>query len=428
MSKKLWTLISLLIVSVMMLGACAPAATEAPAAPPEPPAATEAPAPTEAPAMEPVTIQLWHQEGEAENAAQYVQALADAYTAMHPEVTFELTNKQTETLREDFQTAALAAAPPDLLWTVNDHAGPFTTAEIILPVDDLVDLGKYVDSSAVRLGGQTWGVPISSGNHLMLYFNKDLIAEAPADTAALLAVAEELKAAGVTPLVYNQTEPFWLVPWLGGFGGKVFAEDGVTPTLNTPEMVSTLGWLKQLKDEGIVPAESDYDGADTLFKEGKAAMIINGDWTLGAYKDLFGDKLGVARIPMITGAGYPAPFTSGKYFMIPAGLDDATVAVVVDFIDFATNLENQTTMVTTLTRLPALLEALDIPEVTEDAFLAGSADQMVVGVGMPAVVEMRCNWDSMKPEMQAVLAGDKSPEDAAPAMQAAAEACITTLE
>jgi len=34
----------------------------------------------------------------------------------------------------------------------------------------------------------------------------------------------------------------------------------------------------------------------------------------------------------------------------------------------------------------------------------------------------------MKPEMQAVLADTKSPEDAAAAMQSAAEACIAALE
>lgn len=434
MKKQLWMGLSVMLLAALLLGACGTPATEAPAteAPaPEEPVATEAPAPEQPPAPVPMTIQLWHQEGEAENAAQFVQGLADAYTALHPEITFEVTNKNTEVLREDFQTAALAGAPPDLLWTVNDHAGPFTLAEIIVPVDDLVDLTVYADSAlaAVELNGQHWGVPISNGNHLMLYYNKDLLPEPPADTDALLAMAADLKAAGLVPLAYNQTEPFWLVPWLGGFGGKVFAEDGVTPTLNTPEMVSTLAWLKQLKDEGIVPAESDYDGADTLFKEGKAAMIINGDWTLGAYKDLFGEKLGVARIPTVTATGIPpAPYTSGKFFMIPAGLDEAKLAVVVDFITFATNEENQLDMVTKLARLPALKTALANPLITDDPFLAGSADQMVVGTPMPTVAEMRCNWDSMKPEMQAVLAGSKTPEDAAAAMQSAADACVVTLQ
>ncbi len=411
----LWTVLGLLLVGAFSLAGCAPKAA----------------VPTG-----PVAVQFWHQEGEAENAAQFVQSLADAYTALHPNITFEVSNPgDTEALRENFQTAALAGSPPDLLWTVNDHAGPFTAADIIVPVDKLFDLSQYADSAlaAVELNGEHWGVPISNGNHLMLYYNKDLVPEPPANTDALLAMADGLKAQGVTPLVYNQTEPFWLVPWLGGFGGSVFADDGVTPTLNTPEMVATLAWLKQLKDQGIVPAESDYNAADTLFKEGKAAMIVNGDWTLGAYEkpapDGLGDKLGVARIPVVSSTGdAPAPYTSGKFFMIPKGLDADTQAAVVDFIKFVTNKDNQLAMVSQLSRLPALKTALSDPSITSDTFLAGSADQMQVGVPMPTVLEMRCNWDSMKPEMAAVLAGDKTPEDAAAAMQAAAEACVTSMQ
>jgi arabinogalactan oligomer/maltooligosaccharide transport system substrate-binding protein len=81
-----------------------------------------------------------------------------------------------------------------------------------------------------------------------------------------------------------------------------------------------------------------------------------------------------------------------------------------------------------MNRLPGLKAALDDPLITNSSILKGSADQMVVGVPMPTVSEMRCNWDAMKPEMQAVLADTKSPEDAAAAMQAAAETCVESLE
>jgi arabinogalactan oligomer/maltooligosaccharide transport system substrate-binding protein len=382
--------------------------------------------------MEPVEIVLWTQEGEAEEAFQFVEGLAEVYTATHPNVTFEVVNKNTEVLREDFQTAALAGASPDLLWTVNDHAGPFTAAELIQPVDDLVDVSLYAEGplSAVSLMGETWGVPITSGNHLMLYYNKTIIDAPPATTDELIAMGPDLIAAGITPLVFNQTEPFWLVPWLGGFGGAVFAEDGVTPTLNTPEMVATLQFLYDIKYEyNLIPAESDYDGADTLFKEGTAAMIVNGDWTLGAYVDTFGENLGVARIPRISATqGWPKPYTSGKFFMIPVDLEGAKLAAVVDFITWATDADNQAAMVTILNRLPALQAAFANPVISEDLYLKGSADQMSVGTAMPTVLEMRCNWDSMKPEMQAVLADTKTPEDAALAMQEAAEVCILTME
>jgi arabinogalactan oligomer/maltooligosaccharide transport system substrate-binding protein len=381
---------------------------------------------------EPVTIILWTKEGEADGGLQYVQQLADAYTAEHPHVTFEVANKDVETLREDFLTSGLAGSLPDLLWTVNDHAGPFTDAELILPVDDEFDLSKYVDSAlaAVKLDGQTWGVPISNGNHLMLLYNKDLVETPPADTDELIAMGQELTTGDQYGLVYNQTEPFWMVPWLGGFGGAVFAEDGKTPTLNTQEMIDTLQFLYDIKyTTPIIPAESDYNGADTLFKEGKAAMIINGDWSLGGYKDQLGDKLGVARIPMVTASGeWPKPYTSGVYFMLPEGLEGAKLEAVKGFIGFVTSPANQALQIAKLNRLPGLEVALDDPLIANSPTLKGSSDQMVVGTPMPTVSEMRCNWDSMKPEMQAVLADTKSPEDAAAAMQEAAEACIEKLE
>jgi len=443
MKRMLWILLSALVVA-SLIGGCAPQATPTPvppapptAAPPTPVPPTAAP-PTPVPPTptpkppEKISLVLWTKEGEADQALQFVKSLADAYTAAHPNVTFEVVNKDVETLREDFQTASLAGAPPDLLWTVNDHAGPFVAADIIQPVDGLFDLTKYVDSAlaAVKLEGKTWGVPIANGNHLMLLYNKDLIAEPPKDTDELFAKGKELTKGEMYALVWNQTEPFWLVPWLGGFGGKVFAEDGVTPTLNTPEMVATLKFLHEMKyTHKIIPPESDYNGADTLFKEGKAAMIINGDWSLGAYKEVLGDKLGVARIPKVSATGeWPKPYTSGVFFMLPKDLSGAKLEAVKDFIAFVTNKENQLEMVRKLSRLPALKEALSDPLITEDPILKGSADQMVVGTPMPTVVEMRCNWDAMKPEMQAVLANAKTPEEAAAAMQAAAEACVKTLQ
>jgi arabinogalactan oligomer/maltooligosaccharide transport system substrate-binding protein len=458
MKRKLWSMISILLIAVMLLTACASTATQEPVESTEvqPAATEEQPMETEAamtaevtepaveetqpaePPMEAVNIVLWTKEGEADGGLQYVQSLADAFTAEHPEVTFEVVNKDVETLREDFQTASLAGAPPDLLWTVNDHAGPFTAAQLIMPVDDMFDLSKYVDSAvaAVELDGQTWGVPISNGNHLMLLYNKELVPDAPEDTDAMISVGQDITVEGTDTvtgtygLVYNQTEPFWLVPWLGGFGGKVFEDDGVTPNLNTPEMVSTLQFLHDIKfQDNIVPAESDYNGADALFKEGKAGMIINGDWSLGDYKDLFGDNLGVARIPMVTATGlWPAPYTSGVFFMIPEGLEGAKLDAVKAFIDFSTNEDNQLDMVETLTRLPALKVALDNPLITDDPLLAGSAEQMTVGTPMPTVLEMRCNWDAMKPEMQAVLADTKTAEQAAADMQSAAENCVLTLD
>ena len=413
MSKKLLGIVSFMLIAVFLLAACQPAAT---------PAATAEPT-----IEEPVTLVFWTKEGEADGGFQYVQSLTDAFTAENPLVTFELVNKDVETLREDFQTSSLAGSPPDLLWTVNDHAGPFVAADLIQPVDSLFDMSKFVPS--VVQDGKTWGVPISSGNHLMLLYNKDLVPTPPVNTDEMISMGETLTTGDQYGLVYNQTEPFWLVPWLGGFGGSVFAADGVTPTLNTPEMVKTLQFLYDIKyTTPIIPVESDYDTADSLFKEGKSGMIINGDWSLSGYQEVYGDKLGVTSIPQIVGAGWPAPYTSGAYFMLPKDLSGAKLDAVVKFINFVTSEANELKQLDELKRLPSLLSVLNNEKITTDPILKGSAEQMSRGVPQPSSLEMRCNWDAMKPEMLAVLSDTKTPEQAAADMQSAAEACVKTLE
>jgi arabinogalactan oligomer / maltooligosaccharide transport system substrate-binding protein len=447
MSKKLMMVISVLLIAVFAVSACQSEDTPTGAA--ETPGAVEAPVEGETPdpqetlgepssietpvevlpadANEPVNIVFWTKEGNTDWGMQYIDELANAYTAQHPNVTFEIDHKEVETLREDFLTASSPGNAPDLLWTVSDHAGPFIEADLIQPVQDLFDMEKYITS--VILGDNTWGVPVSSGNHLMLIYNRSLIEEPPQDTNQLIESGQNLSEGENYALVFNQTEPFWLVPWLGGFGGSVFAEDGVTPTLDTPEMVATLEFLRSIKfDNSLVPAESDYDGADTLFKDGQAAMIINGDWSLGDYREIIGDNLGVAPIPQVAETGeWPAPFTSGSYYMIPIDVDENKLAVIRDFIQWSTNEENQLRMVRDLARLPGLLAALDDSTITDDPILAGSAAQMELGVPMPEILELRCVWDAMKPEMIAVLNNTTTPEDAASNMQGAAEACIRTL-
>jgi len=156
---------------------------------------------------------------------------------------------------------------------------------------------------------------------------------------------------------------------------------------------------------------------------------VNGDWSLGDYKTALGDKLGVAPLPMVKSTGkYPAPYTSGVYFMVPKTLEGAKLEAVKKFMEFVTSEENQINMVKTLSRLPALKVALEDPMIKDDPILAGSSMQMSYGTPMPVVLEMRGVWDGLKPEMQAVLANTKPAADAAAAAQTAAETCIKTLE
>ena len=376
-----------------------------------------------------VTVLFWTKEGDPSLA--YVKSLAADYTKLHANVTFTVVNKDVEKLRTDFQASSLAGNAPDLLWTVSDHVGPFTAASLIEDLTGKLDTSIYVPNtvSAVTAGGKLWGVPISNGNQLMMYWNKSIAgATLPADSDALAAAAKTYTSAtaGKYGLVFNQTESFWLVPFLGGYGGSVFAADGVTPTLNTPEMIKALTLLHNWKfTDQITPKEADYNGADGLFKAGKAAFIINGDWAMADYVKAIGDNLGVAPIPKLVGGDVPKPYTAGSFFMVAAGVADNAdkQAVVMDFMNWATAKDQQVNMVKVLQRLPANAAALQDPIVTGNALLAGAAQAVQAGVPQPTNIQMRCVFDAMTAGVRDLFAKAASdPTAIAASMQKQADA------
>lgn len=400
-------------------------------------------APASVVAQKKISLTLWTKESEAESVLQEIKGLCAEFVKSRSGVSIEVVNYGVEDLRQNFQSAAFAGAGPDLLWTVSDHAGPFVAMKLIKPVDQIFPAG-YMDKfvkpgiEAVELDGKVWGAPISVGNHLMLLYNKKLISTPPKDTDELIKVGKELTKdlnkdgkPDQYGLVYNLNEPFWLAPWLGGFGG--WPLDGTKPTLNTQAMIDTLQFLHDLKFvHKIVPLESDYNGADALFKEGKAAMIINGDWSLASYQTDEVKKtvdLGVARVPKVTKTGlWPSPMTSGVFFMFPEYLEGDKLKVVKEFVDYIVSSDVQLLFLKKHKRLPALAEALKNPLVTDDPILKGSSDQMVVGKPMPTVPEMRAAWDAIRPNQEAVMADKISAKDAAVAMQEACEKAIREMK
>lgn len=421
----------MLVVGSLVLAACAGGEIDPGGESEAPPDESTAPSAAAFPEGD-VAIELWTKEGDPQIA--YVEALAEAYSAEHPNVTIEVVNKDVEVLREDLVNTALSPdAAPELVWTVADHVGPFTSAGVIQELDGQVDTAPYEEGAlgAVQVDGTTWGIPISNGNQLMLYWNKSIIGdEPPADTDELVSVAQENTSGENYGLVFNETESFWLTPWLAGFGASVFAEDGTTPTLDTPEMQAALSFLYDLKyTDQVMPAEADYTIASDLFTTGSAAMIVNGDWELGNYADQLGDDLGVGPLPTVSETGEdPAPYTAGSFYMVPAATEGDALTVVLDFISWSTNTENQIQMVEELRRLPANAEALADPIVTEDPLLAGASEAVLKGTPQPTNVEMRCVFDAMNTAIRDVLgAGNNDFAAVTAAMQEAADNCVATL-
>lgn len=389
-----------------------------------------------------VDLVMWSKENPEVMEAIGLQAAFDAWAAENaPGSTLTIdASKDVEGIRTEMQTAALAGeGVPHFLWTVADHAGPFTESGIIQPLDGLFDMEDYLNT--VVLDGQTWGIPFSAGNHLMLIYNKSMVPTPPATVEELVAMSEQLKTdyadvEGFVPFLFRQDESFWVFPWMqainpNGVPFVGFAEDGVTPDLNNDSLILSYQLLYGFKEQGITASECDYPCVDGLIKEGSAAMTINGDWSLGGDTGMIaalGDDLGLAPFPMFEG-GQPAPLIAGTYAMIPTATTGAELDVVVAFLKwYTTDLEQIKMYTIDQGRLPGYLPAFEAEGFIEDPVIAMSAEALSTGVPQPVNVEMRCLFDGVTQEYQAVMNGSTTPEDAAANAQDFAEQCIADLQ
>lgn len=370
-------------------------------------------------------IVIWHQMMVDER--KILEKHIKKYMELNPDIVVEQLYKETEELRSGYIIAAIAGQGPDLIYGPSDQVGPFQVMDIIMPLENLLEK-EYLDSfnpkALTYYKGHLYQIADKLGNHLTLVYNKDLIQKPPETDEDLIKISQNLMAeknkAGKTHLyglVWNYTEPFFFIPFLSGFGGWVMDDDG-NPTLNTQSNIDALNFIVDLRDKyKIIPREADYNIADVLFKDGKAGMIINGDWSWAGYRKA-GINIGIAPLPKITKTGlWCAPMVSAKGYSINSNVKKEKLPDVVKFLKFLLEPENQIEIAKELNMMVTRTSLYDDPFIKNNEILVNSRLQIERGRPMPVVPELRAVWDAMRPSYQAVLGGSKTAEQAARDMQ-----------
>ncbi len=376
----------------------------------------------------PQNLVVWMQM-DPEERARFEKNLA-AYHAKHPGVMVQAVPYDTENLRQTFQTAAAGGSGPQIIFGPSDQIGPLSLLQLLKPLDETMPAGffdRFVPQSLDTLNGHLWAAPDQVGNHLMVCFNKALVPQAPKTAAEFLSIAKAQTKDGRYGFAMNAGEPYWLAPFLAGYGGWIMDAQS-QPTLDTPQMQEALAYLADLKNkQGVMPKESDYQVAETLFKEGKAAMIVNGPWSWSGYRK-GGIDLGIAPIWTLPNGRAGMPMTASKGYSINVNVKAEELPAVIELITFLTSAEAELLDATTLGILPSHKDAWADASIQNDPFLKISQQGFEAGRRMPVVPEMRVIWDVMRPGMQAVMNGSKSPADAAREMQKAATQQIATMK
>ncbi len=377
---------------------------------------------------DPRRLIIWHQMRVDERMV--LEDQIRQFMSLNPGVRVEALYKETEELRSSFIIAAIAKQGPDLVYGPSDQIGPFQAMNIIAPLEDLFKI-EWLDSfnpkALTWYQGHLYQIADKLGNHLTLVYNKKLVPRPPETDVELIELGKKLTVDkdgdGKTDqfgLVWNYTEPFFFIPFMSGFGAWVMDEDG-RPTLNSPGMVDALQFIKDLRDKyRIIPPEADYNSADAMFIEGKAAMIINGDWSWAGYRKA-GIDVGIAPLPKITKTGkWCAPMISPKGYSVNVNLPEEEIPLLVKFLRFIMDPNRQLQTAKALQTMPTRTVLYEDPFIKNNEILVNSQKQIDRGKPMPVVPELRAIWDAMRASYQAVLGGAKSPAAAARDMQALA--------
>ncbi|MGB9694946.1 MAG: sugar ABC transporter substrate-binding protein [Caldisericaceae bacterium] len=373
---------------------------------------------------QPVTITIWHSWSGSE-----LDVLNDAiakYTKDHPEVTINQLQVPFDQLQNKYQTEAAGGGGPDILAGPADWIGAFTKANLIAPIDSYVDasfLSHYVTGAVdqVKIDGKMMAMPEST-ECVALVYNKTLVSSVPADTNQMLTLADSLQKGDTYGLVYNTG--FYFTAGYFFAGGMQLFDASYNPIVNQGDGgVKALTFLKNLTLDKKIIAANDYGKADSLFKEGKAAMIINGPWAVGDYvKALGADKVGVAPMPVFADTGKPfAPFVNTKDFMLNANSSDAQKKAAMDFVKFMVGKDIEQEFFSKAAHIPSNVDV----DTSTDPITNGFITQMKTGVAMPIVSQMGSVWDPMQTAIDSVMTGKATPQDAINAAQKAITDKIT---
>ncbi|WP_062211585.1 ABC transporter substrate-binding protein [Demequina oxidasica] len=364
---------------------------------------------SDAPNAEPVTLTWWHNgvAGDAgENAlGDYWDKVAADYTAMHPNVTIDISQIQNEDLQKTrIPTALQSGDAPDLFqqWGGGEMAAQAAAGYLMdlteSNADDITRLGGGV--APWQAGDNTYGLPFQFGVEGIWYrkslFEKAGIIEEPTTMAELNTDVQKLKDAGIVPIAVGAGDKWPAAHWWYNFALRSCSQEALNAGTGSYDF-SDPCWIDagdQLNDFiGTDPFQPQFTstvaqtGATSsagLVATGQAAMELMGQWNVFVYEgftdgsdqaiaDLHED-LGWFPMPATSsGAGDPTAALGGGdgfscYVDAPPECADFLAYIVSDDVQ-----KGFAAAVGGLPVAPAAAEAVTNPVLVELAQVAGNA-------------------------------------------------------
>jgi len=286
------------------------------------------------------TLTVWLMTGEITPAVS--DQVNAAFEKEYPGWTVNIEIQQWSGISTKLTAALASSSPPDAMEIGNTDVAEFAASggleNLAGDKAQLPDSNKWLSGleGPAEYNGGLYAVPLLAGDRVVIY-NKAMFAKAgirsvPTSIDQLLNDGTALKNAFSTVKNFSPLYlpgEYWYagLPFVWAYGGQIAIKHGHkwAGDLSSKSSLTGLQEFQTVQNDLSVPSSRDVNtnapDQDSVFAEGKAAMIVGGGWELGAIttdnKALKGD-LGTFVFPGPT-AGKPAPvFIGGSDIAIAA--------------------------------------------------------------------------------------------------------------
>ncbi len=347
----------------------------------------------------------------------------EKYTALNQQIKINTRHfRSEEELVDQFRAASLAGAGPEIVLARLESASVLAGASVLKPItDDMAYpdiLEGLAEISAVE--NKSYAIPFRAFDFLMLFYNRDFISEAPESFEELIEYCREVNnpKEETYGFILNSSEADWILPFIGGYQDWVYDYSTGAINLDTQATVKTLEFLTMLyNQEKVVPQGYEYEDINNAFKEGRAHMIINGNWAVEEYIEN-GPDFGIAEIPVVWGGlKNPTPMIDGIGFMINANTFGKSLENTKSFIEYLMSEEIQQKWTENTATMPSLKSMASSPFISSNQYYLAQARQSAICRGKPPGEALIAIREALMMNLKNVLSGSIIPEDAVKKIQ-----------
>lgn len=368
-----------------------------------------------------ITVWVHPYTGDAKNEEEMWKEITANYNKEFPDVKVNIETIPWSNRDQKVLTALAANNGPDVFYAIPDQMPQYADVGMLLELDpylDEADLEGFVDTALVAT---TWkdkkyGLPVLQEAYTFFY-NLDVVKAIGEDPTKLPTTWEEFEAWAAKAkekdfyaLSYagggsmNGT----IYPWIWQAGGDVVTQDSEVK-INNADSVKAFEIINKMYQNKYIPEDSiTASNHNDLWFGGKIMAILGSGIDITMLKKE--NKFEFAIAEPLTNKEQLTYGTTGM-FVVPSNSDNPDAAA--EFVKAVTNAENQRIFNNVTQYIPTQEAAKDIFDSNENMSQLSQYTQFA----LPGVIHPkgRAIMPFIQAEVQSMMAGEKTPQEAADA-------------